>query len=396
INANPVGLRSVVLDSVTAVNVRLAGIDPVTVADILGRSKVKIDVTPIDIGRDAHGMLTIRDRTGKVWSVPYDYRAERLDIDSAQIRFGKVTVDQPESVTITCINPIFQDITVSAATFTPGLPGFSVVSTTPALPAVLKPGAVLTVRVAIDPKILQKSYGDILHLKLDCRDITISVSATATQPMVLVNDLDFGTMSAGGPVKSMTLSICNTADGVLKLLKQDTTGGPEILSWGDPSFTVSVAAIDSLQGKRLNLGECVRLTVSFNPRAAGSYATTARAWTNSRINKDTSYWRAVVVNGPSGVEDGAVTGHAGYLLEGIVPNPTGGKGEITYRLGASGSVSVTIYNAAGEQVAQLADEPQSAGEHRLTWDASVLPTGLYYCRIRSGGWSAAEAIVVAR
>ncbi|MEP7217806.1 MAG: FlgD immunoglobulin-like domain containing protein [Bacteroidota bacterium] len=97
-----------------------------------------------------------------------------------------------------------------------------------------------------------------------------------------------------------------------------------------------------------------------------------------------------------GADGDAAAGRAGYLLESIMPNPIVASADISYRLGASGSVSVTIHNAAGEQVALLADGPESAGEHRLTWDASSLPSGLYYCHITSGRWSVSRPMLVTR
>ena len=121
----------------------------------------------------------------------------------------------------------------------------------------------------------------------------------------------------------------------------------------------------------------------------------ARVWANTRLTKDTSTWKVVVVDGPLGVDD-AVAGHAGYKLEGITPNPASGRTEIAYRLGAAGRVTIAIYNAAGEEVASLPVGTQSVGEHAVTWDATGLPSGVYYCRISAGGWNASLPVEVAR
>jgi hypothetical protein len=44
-----------------------------------------------------------------------------------------------------------------------------------------------------------------------------------------------------------------------------------------------------------------------------------------------------------------------------------------------------VYDALGRQVVSLVDEKQSAGEHSVQFDASGLASGVYVCRLVSGG-----------
>ncbi|UCD30017.1 MAG: PKD domain-containing protein [Planctomycetota bacterium] len=72
------------------------------------------------------------------------------------------------------------------------------------------------------------------------------------------------------------------------------------------------------------------------------------------------------------------------------PNPFNAGTEILYFLPREGRVSVKLYNSAGQFVATLIDEHQSAGVHSLKWDGQSndyrpLASGLYFCVIESQG-----------
>jgi flagellar hook assembly protein FlgD len=73
------------------------------------------------------------------------------------------------------------------------------------------------------------------------------------------------------------------------------------------------------------------------------------------------------------------------------PNPFNPTTEIRYGLPKQSRVTLTIYNALGQEVAQLADEIQDAGYHQMRWNGtnrSGLPvsTGVYFYRLRAEGF----------
>jgi hypothetical protein len=47
-------------------------------------------------------------------------------------------------------------------------------------------------------------------------------------------------------------------------------------------------------------------------------------------------------------------------------------------------VQLLVYDALGRLVERLVDETLAPGYHRLRWDASGLPSGLYLYRLRAG------------
>ncbi len=46
-----------------------------------------------------------------------------------------------------------------------------------------------------------------------------------------------------------------------------------------------------------------------------------------------------------------------------------------------------VYDVMGREVARLVDGAMPAGQHRATWDASGLPSGLYLYRLTAGDFS---------
>lgn len=79
----------------------------------------------------------------------------------------------------------------------------------------------------------------------------------------------------------------------------------------------------------------------------------------------------------------------------------GGAGSISYNLSRSAAVTVTIYNVAGRLVRRVtAAAEQLAGRNSVIWDSrsesgSVVPNGLYLCRISAADESGQKAQAVA-
>ena len=63
------------------------------------------------------------------------------------------------------------------------------------------------------------------------------------------------------------------------------------------------------------------------------------------------------------------------------PNPFSGTTRITYYLPTVERLKLTVYNVLGQKVAVLLDEVQDAGWHEAIFDASHLPSGIYFCRL---------------
>jgi hypothetical protein len=81
----------------------------------------------------------------------------------------------------------------------------------------------------------------------------------------------------------------------------------------------------------------------------------------------------------------------------IYPNPLANTATITYSLAANSSVSLTIADALGREVAFLVtDEPQVTGTYYVNFDASQLPSGVYLCRLTTGSEEKFEKLIIRR
>ncbi len=79
-----------------------------------------------------------------------------------------------------------------------------------------------------------------------------------------------------------------------------------------------------------------------------------------------------------------------FALHGNYPNPFNPTTTIAFDLPARVQVSILIYNTLGEQVASVLSAERSAGSHTVVFDASALPSGLYFCRMQAGEFSAVQ------
>ena len=63
------------------------------------------------------------------------------------------------------------------------------------------------------------------------------------------------------------------------------------------------------------------------------------------------------------------------------PNPFTGNATLTYNLPEDGMVKLIVYNAIGEQVAELVNEMQVCGKHSAVFSPDKLPQGIYTFRL---------------
>jgi len=73
-----------------------------------------------------------------------------------------------------------------------------------------------------------------------------------------------------------------------------------------------------------------------------------------------------------------------FQLKQNYPNPFNPSTTIGFRLAAAGRIDLSIYNILGQKVAQIALAWYDAGPHELHWDARGFPSGVYFCRLKSG------------
>lgn len=87
---------------------------------------------------------------------------------------------------------------------------------------------------------------------------------------------------------------------------------------------------------------------------------------------------------------------ASYALSQAAPNPFNPTTSIRFSVGSEGPARLEILSSAGERVALLHDGALAAGEHHFDWDATAMPSGLYFARASSGEWSATRVLMLVR
>ncbi len=76
-----------------------------------------------------------------------------------------------------------------------------------------------------------------------------------------------------------------------------------------------------------------------------------------------------------------------FALHQNYPNPFNPTTKLRYDLPTQSQVSIKVYNVLGEEVMVLVDEVQEAGFKSLEFNASALPSGVYYLRIQADKFS---------
>ena len=78
------------------------------------------------------------------------------------------------------------------------------------------------------------------------------------------------------------------------------------------------------------------------------------------------------------------------------PNPFNPSTVISYSLPAASQAVLKVFDQLGKEVTTLVDEVIPAGEHTVHFDATGLPSGVYYYRLKSGGFSQTKKMILTK
>ncbi len=79
-----------------------------------------------------------------------------------------------------------------------------------------------------------------------------------------------------------------------------------------------------------------------------------------------------------------------YQLYQNYPNPFNPTTDINFKLAEDGKVKLEVYSVLGSKVATLINGKMSAGSHSVNFNASELPSGLYFYKINVNGFSSTK------
>lgn len=87
---------------------------------------------------------------------------------------------------------------------------------------------------------------------------------------------------------------------------------------------------------------------------------------------------------------------AGFNLSQNYPNPFNPSTVIRFGIPAAGDVKLIVYNTLGEKVAVLVDGFVTAGTHTAQFNASRLPSGIYFYRLVSGSFTETKSMILVK
>lgn len=82
-----------------------------------------------------------------------------------------------------------------------------------------------------------------------------------------------------------------------------------------------------------------------------------------------------------------------YILHQNYPNPFNATTKIHYQLSMSSRISLKIYDISGKEVKTLVNQHQTAGQHTVTFDASKLPSGIYFYTLKTSNISSTKKMI---
>ncbi len=83
-----------------------------------------------------------------------------------------------------------------------------------------------------------------------------------------------------------------------------------------------------------------------------------------------------------------------YSFEQNYPNPFNPTTTITYSIPKEGLVTLKVYNVIGEEDAVLLNEVKQAGYYNVSFNASELPSGIYFYRLQAGDFVEIKKMVL--
>jgi hypothetical protein len=127
--------------------------------------------------------------------------------------------------------------------------------------------------------------------------------------------------------------------------------------------------------------------------AIGQPLAGAVSGTNSRI--DAGFFSDTLFRTTTSVTEGGST-PVEFFLDQNYPNPFNPSTTIAYGLPHASKVTIGIFNALGERVLQIVDGELQAGYHEVRFDASRLPSGVYFYRLQAGNFLQTRKLIVLR
>ena len=173
------------------------------------------------------------------------------------------------------------------------------------------------------------------------------------------------------------------------------------------AITLPIGSVQALRSKRVEITEAhypgptitTDTVVQINWLAKEGHQVSAEVKNNSQTSGTiqlNSIYYSWVTSTPVGVQEQRAGLPNTFMLEQNYPNPFNPSTMISYHLPVNSNVSVRIFDMLGREIAILVNEEQSAGRKEVQWNASGVPSGIYFCRLQAGTYSETKKLILVK
>ncbi|MCB0722328.1 MAG: T9SS type A sorting domain-containing protein [Ignavibacteriae bacterium] len=121
------------------------------------------------------------------------------------------------------------------------------------------------------------------------------------------------------------------------------------------------------------------------------------SWYDNRLDGGGIYAQNINQNGTFGVPTGIIGSNSNpdeFSLSQNYPNPFNPETVIGFALPQTSDILFTVYNSLGQKVYSLTQRGVSAGSHQLSWNGAGYPSGVYFYKLETNGFSETKKMLL--
>jgi hypothetical protein len=117
---------------------------------------------------------------------------------------------------------------------------------------------------------------------------------------------------------------------------------------------------------------------------------------NIETKKGLSVFDTLTIRAMALSVDATIGTHAAFKLQHNFPNPFNPSTTIRYEIGRAVRVSLVVYDILGREVRVLQDEVKPPGRYDVQFNAQNLASGVYFYRLRAGGFAETQKLCIVK
>ena len=164
-------------------------------------------------------------------------------------------------------------------------------------------------------------------------------------------------------------------------------------------FEECIAAFEARRNRVETLADSIRnekqvIFANLAVNAGNRVASNRRSHGVAEIESKMAELNALLQNG--GDRRSANVLPSTFRLSSIYPNPFNSQTVISFDLDKAGTVEVGVYDLAGKEIAKVGKGEFEPGSHKLMWNATAVPTGIYFVKFTTPGGVCSSRVALVR